>query len=148
MRTISWESRLNEYVENCRSREFAWGSWDCGLFVADCLQIILGVDFALSIRGRYDTEKKAYDFLRKHYYVETVEQMFDVVAAQHPSFFRVIPVSAARRGDVVIYDTKAGGPALGICMGAKCCFPRKVGLSFVGLVRCRRAWSVGRPCLK
>ena len=145
MRTINWESRLNDYIDKCRSRSFAWGEWDCGLFVADCIQIILGVDFAAEYRGRYDTEKRAAAFLAKSLYVETVEQVMDVTALRHPSFFRPVPLSAARRGDVVIYDTKANGPALGICVGDRCCFPKKSnGLAFVKLGNCRRAWSVGR----
>lgn len=144
MRTINWESRLNEYIDKCRSRSFSWGEWDCGLFVADCLQIILGVDFGMEWRGRYHDEKGAAAVMARHY-VETVEQVFDIVAARHASFFRPVPVSAARRGDVVAFDTPKNGPALGICLGDKCAFPNiSGGLAFVKLGRCRRAWSVGR----
>jgi hypothetical protein len=55
MRTLT----LADYMLECVKRPFAWGEWDCALFVADIVQIMTGIDPAREWRGTYSTAADA-----------------------------------------------------------------------------------------
>ena len=51
-RLPDWRLRLDALVYSRLHEPFAWGSNDCALFAADCVQAITGVDLAVELRGR------------------------------------------------------------------------------------------------
>lgn len=67
-------------VQNNR-KSFVWGSRDCMLFVADCLKIVTGVDFASMFRGKYNDEQQALSLIKEttgaSNYLELFEQLFN-----------------------------------------------------------------------
>jgi hypothetical protein len=44
---------LSEYLRSAAGRQFAYGQWDCGLFLADWVALVKGIDPAADLRGRY-----------------------------------------------------------------------------------------------
>jgi len=44
---------LSEYLRTAAGRPFAYGRWDCGLFLADWIALVKGIDPAADLRGRY-----------------------------------------------------------------------------------------------
>ena len=58
MRRADWPERLAEFIEARRLEPFAWGKNDCALFAADAVNLLIGVDYAESLRG-YTTERGA-----------------------------------------------------------------------------------------
>lgn len=146
MRVDGWETRLDKYIHDAREKTFCYGEFDCVLFVADCVQLIVGNDFAFEYRGRYHDEKESTIILHKKY-CETVENVMDLFAMRYSDIFSSVSVSKAKRGDICCMDhsTREGSKAtgLGICIGDKAAFPSlEGGLSFMKMERVRRAWAV------
>ena len=52
---------LKELLEKYESNPFGWGTHDCGLFSADIVLDLKGIDYAESIRGKYTSQD---EFLR------------------------------------------------------------------------------------
>ncbi len=44
MRLENWPYRLGEYVASIHHTPYVWGSHDCGILAAGCIQAITGVD--------------------------------------------------------------------------------------------------------
>jgi hypothetical protein len=44
---------LSEYLRTAAGRPFAYGQFDCGLFLADWIKLVRGIDPAAELRGRY-----------------------------------------------------------------------------------------------
>lgn len=104
MRFPDWEARLSEWIVANRSREFAWGEWDCILMACSAVEAQTGVDPAEQYRGRYSDARGAAEALRelgKGTLLKTVDDVFERR-----------PVGKARRGDLVM---RKG--AIGVCVG-------------------------------
>jgi hypothetical protein len=63
-RLPDWQKNLNLVFDDYEYTDFQWGKSDCWCFVADCLKAMTGTDIISHIRGIYDTEEKAYEFLK------------------------------------------------------------------------------------
>ncbi|MGE0270292.1 MAG: hypothetical protein AB7M05_08890 [Alphaproteobacteria bacterium] len=130
-----WPTRLEAAVETARTKPFSWGTVDCCLFAADCVEAITGQDLAAPYRGKYKTRRGALSILKRTY-------GGGVEAAANNALG--MPLEAklmARRGDVVLFDG-VEGPALGICVGANCAYLGKAGLVFLPLQITSMAWRV------
>lgn len=46
---------LGAFLDAAAARRFAWGQFDCALFVADWISTRTGIDGAADLRGRYAT---------------------------------------------------------------------------------------------
>jgi hypothetical protein len=54
-----WNTRLLAQIALGRKSAFAWGTFDCALWVCDCIQAMTGTDPAANYRGTYSTEAEA-----------------------------------------------------------------------------------------
>src|SRR5690242_8272988 len=62
-----WPERLAAFVATMRDRPFAWGSWDCCLFVAAAIKEMTGVDFGEPFRATgYNDEASAYAIVAEY----------------------------------------------------------------------------------
>ena len=43
---FDWATRLDKYFEDCATRSFEYGVFDCALFMADGVKAMTGVDVA------------------------------------------------------------------------------------------------------
>ncbi|QDP64458.1 MAG: hypothetical protein Tp156MES38741_49 [Prokaryotic dsDNA virus sp.] len=140
-RLPDWEARLSEWIVTNRSREFAWGEWDCILMACSAVEAQTGVDPAKEYRGRYSDARGAAGALRelgKGTLLKTVDDVFERR-----------PVGKARRGDLVMFDQ-----SIGVCVGGAALFvgeerlteaagiPLREGLVTIPRALFSKAWTV------
>lgn len=128
-----WPQILADFIA-AADRPFCWGTWDCGLLAADCVQAMTGVDIAAEFRGRYTTARGARRVMRG----SMAEMMARV---SHTYGMPEIRPAMAQRGDMVMVDTPLGD-ALGICVGARVACAGPDGLAMLPLSAARCAWRV------
>lgn len=71
------QDELLAHIVRNNAKSFVWGSRDCMLFVADCIKIVTGKDFAAIYRGRYGNEKEALTLIRETSGAENYLQLFE-----------------------------------------------------------------------
>lgn len=135
VRHQSWPLLLEETIDRFRLMKFTWGVADCCLFAAECVKATTGVDFAVPYRGRYRSKRGAYKAMKRVAGGGVTEVASHALGKPLPT------TMLARRGDVVLVNTEEG-PALGICVGAKCAYLGPAGLVFLGLDVAQAAWRV------
>lgn len=138
-RLPDWRPRLGRIIDSAREVPFQWGMFDCALHVSNCIRAMTGCsDPAATFRGKYSDEAGAAAI-----YGPSLQQF---IASQAQSLgFPEIPVTLARRGDVVFVDNATPQGCVGVvsldgryvsCAGEK-------GIVMVTIDRWRRAWRVG-----
>lgn len=95
-RIDNWTKAFAELCEEKQNQPFVWGTNDCCLFASDFIKAITQIDPAAELRGRYSTALGAARVTRKY---GTVDHLADAYALAHG--WPKIPVSMARRGDIV-----------------------------------------------
>lgn len=103
-RRSTWEADLSAYIASVRSRPFAFGEHDCGLFAAGAVLAITGDDPAAPFRGQYSTELGCAKALKKF----GAGDLKSTLGA----LFDDRPIGRLQRGDLVW-----NGEAVGVCMG-------------------------------
>lgn len=82
---------LELHIFRNNGKSFVWGSRDCMLFVADCLKVVTGVDFASMFRGRYCNEQQALRLIKQETgaenFVDLFKYLFDPECHVHKSGF-------------------------------------------------------------
>jgi len=134
-RVEGWPAKLSAAIEAGRTRPFRWGQHDCALFACACIEAITGVDLGAQVRGRYHCADEAEAIMEAVYGVPDVGGVADSLLGEP------VPVTLARRGDVVLLDI-THGPALGVCVGAVAAGAGPEGLVYVPMQRWLRAWRV------
>lgn len=131
-RLPDWQARFAALCDARRSTPFAWGSHDCCLWAADCVQAITGHDFAAPYRGRYDDAKGAAELLVRD---------GGVGAIASAALGAPVPVSLATVGDVVLVQQE-GRKALAVCNGSAALATGPHGLVSIGMDAALAAWKV------
>jgi hypothetical protein len=101
-----WEDRLRTYLDRVRDDTFAWGTHDCALFAASCINAMCGVDPAAAFRATYTDPRGAALALREHgqgTLLRTVTNWLGEPSCIHH----------AKRGDIVMRDARTTG----VCVG-------------------------------
>lgn len=118
----AWPSLMNQYLRVTRYRPFGpWGTFDCCMMAADCVQAMTGEDFAVDFRGKYTDAPSAYaallEFAGGGIY-PTMQKL-----AERFEWTEITEVKKVMRGDIVmgnpeiaVIDPRFDG-ALGICAG-------------------------------
>jgi len=125
-----WQSRLAEFLAARESMAFAWGSNDCGLFVADAVQEITGHDPAQSFRGKYTTAKGA---------ASVVKKAGGMAAIGASCFGEEIAPSMAQPGDIGLAVLE-GRETLLLCIGSDWAGPGEAGMVRLKTSDVSRAW--------
>lgn len=113
-RLLDWPERLAAAVKAAETSPFVYGEHDCGLFAADVITAMTGVDILQTTRGAYSTEAGCYKYL-KRVFGGGVRAACETVMAQYGC--PEVPVAYAQRGDVVLLRQAAGDEVVGICLG-------------------------------
>ncbi len=106
IRYQDWEDRLRTYLDRVEWEPFRWGTYDCALFAASCIQAQTGIDPAADFRGRYDDVRGAAQALRDYgqgTLLKTVTHWLGEPGSVH----------FAKRGDIVMRDARTTG----VCVG-------------------------------
>lgn len=109
MRHPNWTTRLPETLQKAAQKPFSWGEHDCCLFTADCVMAICDFDPCATVRGRYKTKSGA---------VRVLKTEFGDIESALSHFFTEIPVGAASRGDIVMFNGD-DGKTLGVLWANK-----------------------------
>lgn len=124
-----WPSRLSSYLESRRHTQFAYGSHDCCLFVADAIEAMTGVDVAAHFRDQYHSRFGALRRLRER----SVRPTVDVIAGQVFGAYGLPEIQAAyaQRGDVLALSLDREGVVLGL-----------VALDGMPIIAAEQGWGV------
>jgi len=132
-RTTGWEQRLFAYTSGMLAIPFDYGTNDCVLFAASCVEVMTGVDLATEYRGKYNTKAGALRII-----AETgADSLGDFVA----SFLPEKEVSFMQRGDLGIFEGE-DGDFVGVCQGKECIGPTRLGLVRIKTLSAHRAFKV------
>lgn len=106
---MGWSQRLDDYLDTLDGKVFDWAEIYCGLFAADAIVAMIGIDLASEFRGKVHDAESASEVLKQAGYATVAE-----VAAD-----RLIecPVSSLRRGDIASVELSTG-PTLYVVSGA------------------------------
>lgn len=134
-RRPTWTQILNQQVEMARNTPFSWTEQNCCFWPAKVIEAMTGVDVAAGFR------KNATSAVAVRRIVKRYGSVANIAAQVMPAHgFPAIPVTAAKRGNVVLRDTPHGY-AGGVCLGAICAFPGSTGLYFSRLSECSHAFA-------
>lgn len=131
-RLPDWPTRMEAFMAQRHSAPFAWGSNDCAIFAADCVQAITGQDPAPAGLRKHRTAKQAYRAIARYGGMQTIAS-----AALGP---HIAPLLAGV-GDVVLVPV-GKRTAFGICNGATALVPSAGGLVALPMDTARIAWRV------
>ena len=133
-RRDDWPERLDAYILETTHRPWGWGRKDCVMWALGAVKAMTGKDPARGIRGKYRTEKQAF---------ETLEILG--CKTVHQALIRCLGKSKtagqAKRGDVVI-TTIDGAQFAGVCIGQMSVFGQDPLIQLPTLTA-KRAWSIG-----
>jgi len=135
-RREDWPSRLAAALESARDKPFVWGHHDCGLFAADCVLAMTGIDPAAMYRGQYTDEAGAVETM---YLLSNGGLRAAWTKALGPAMNNV---RMARRGDVALVEI-GGVEAAGVVVGSRVACTTEGGLVMVPAHRIVAAWAVG-----
>ena len=110
-RRPDWRSCLTIHLDKVARDPFIYGTHDCALFAAGCVEAMTGVDLARRYRGIYATLKGGLKLLA----VDGFDSHVAVVRAH----FAEVPPSFAQVGDIMVLRVDAGIDALGIDLGER-----------------------------
>jgi hypothetical protein len=131
-RLPDWQLRFDSEIQAHTDSPFSWGTVDCYLFAAACVQAITGSDIAKGIRG-YATPKQALRLLR---------DLGGMNLLMSRTLGTPFPAGAAREGDVLL--ARAGNrPAFAVCTGSGALGPSARGLVHVPRADWLCTWRVG-----
>lgn len=137
-RLPDWRERLDRMIESGAQLAFEWGTFDCALHVSNCIRAVVDVDPAAHYRGTYHDEAGAAAIYGASF--ETfIANTADALGCEE------VPVTLARRGDVVFVDndTPQGAIAVVGLDGRFASCAGQNGLVLVRMHRWKRAWKIG-----
>lgn len=114
-----WQVRFETFIAQRRATPFTWGTNDCAIFAADCVQALTGADVALPAFRKHKTELQAARLLKRH---------GGVVGIATEALGQPAPANTAQVGDVVLAQS-GGRDMLAICNGETCIAPSSTGLA-------------------
>ena len=134
MRAKGWEQRLYRLTTMAAHAPFEWGAHDCVTFAADCVIAMTGRDPIQDMRGTWSTEIGAKRAMLK----AGSRDLGDLAADR----LEEIPVSMARRGDIVLAGEESSDDFLAVVTGHMAVGPAETGLQHISMRQAKRAYKV------
>lgn len=123
MRYDDWPSRLHVYVESMRDVPFSYGTFDCGLFAAGCIDAMTGLDLAEDLRG-YTDRRECLEGCRLLCGSASIRKLGEYIAARYE--LGEVPILMAQRGDLAIVKNRRFG--IIALSGTEIMVPGKTGI--------------------
>ena len=130
MRYPNWPIRLNKYITDVRSEEFALGTFDCCTFAAGCIKAITGEDRMSEYRGKYDTWETSEVVLKEIGHQNLYKTLYK-------KFGPALPGVQGRVGDLAFFDG-----CCGIILGRYALFLADGGFSHVRITFVQRSFRI------
>jgi hypothetical protein len=131
MRVQNWESKLSNYIEECRNKKFSWDSNNCGQFVLEWEKILMGKTKFPEFYKKYKSLKELKEKLKECGFKSWIT-LFNQRLTR-------INTQLAQRGDLVTLRAK-NSFCMGICIGRNCAFLGDEKLEFVSIDHIQYAW--------
>jgi hypothetical protein len=140
-RRPDWQARLDSFLREHQQHPFAYGSWDCCLWVCRAISVMTDIDPARSFRNHYNSRDEALSLIEAATGTTSVRAIVERVTAE--LWMPEVPVLFAQRGDVLLLK-RARDYSLGLVAmnGREAIVARARGLCCVPLSRALRAWRV------
>lgn len=133
-RLPDWRSRLHAALAAAQRQPFAWGTFDCCIFAARCIEAMTGEDLSGPYVGKYSDVAGALKTLKG--------AGFDDLTAMAAHFFAEVSPSMARVGDIAAMKAPATGWGLGIVIGPRIAVLSPAGYATIPLTKAERAFKV------
>jgi hypothetical protein len=133
MRRWNWLAQLHRTIEEANTRAFDYGSFNCGLFAAQCIDAMVEDSArAQELRESFFDEPSAKAF---------VESYGSIDAAVSARLGEPLSWAMARRGDICLMPTQ-DGPGLGVCLGHEVAMMTPKGVAYLKLDQATKIWRV------
>ena len=135
-RVDNWPAKLVEVIESNRHRKFRWGTFDCCIWAAMCVDAIRGESFVKMLKDDYgySNKEQALEFLSRFGSTESAITEY-LGEPQH--------VNMTSRGDVVVIDyDRDGYNAAGVFDGQNVIVTGPKGLMRVSRDQIIKSWRV------
>lgn len=133
-RVDNWPTKLAELIESNRDRRFRWGSFDCCIWAAICVDAIRGDNIVDRIKSEYSNKSQAIEYLARFGSTESAITEY-LGEPQH--------INMTSRGDVVVIDyDRDGYNAAGIFDGQQVIVTGPKGLMRVSRDHIIKSWRV------
>lgn len=109
-RYSDWQLRLDNFLLGCANLPFAYGRFDCSLFVSNAIYVMTGTDLAAPYRGQYRSRKEALLLAKRNTGKQSIRALLEFVLKDLPT----IPVLCAQRGDIVLVKRGANDVSLAL----------------------------------
>jgi hypothetical protein len=137
---MNFITRLNDYIEEVRTRPFVWGTNDCLVFTNTAFERMYGQGYADDWLGTYYKNSRNVPIkeLKKAFPYKNLKEAIDD---------KLQPKTIPTVGDLVLTKKTASnvwyvGAALGICIGNKAAFVGMNKLQFFPLDVVDYTWGV------
>lgn len=132
-RLNNWPKLLATHLSAVQAIPFKWAVHDCCTFAADAVKAITGTDPMADLSGTYHNALQAARVLR-------AEGGLPAAVSKRLGFGKL--PALAQRGDVILFNMRGHGSALGICTGPLFAAPGENGMEFFSMEAAQVAWGV------
>ncbi len=140
LRKAGGPTLLDEYLRAVAVRKFAYGSYDCCLFVCDGVLALTGVDVAAPFREKYSSRKRAYRAMESYAGNASVEAVTERVTSDYG--MPEITSLRAQRGDVGLVRRKHDYSLALVGLDGRFVAAAEHGFEYVPSQLIARAWRV------
>lgn len=138
------KAEIIEYIEQCQTKPFQWGTFDCCMFVCDFYKQAIGIDLAHWYRDKYNDEAGAYQAMlkrtrRKKISNSLVQRVAEIECEANN--FTEINYKFSQSGDMCVVNTPQGW-ALGLIHNGKVWATTTKGLVTLPLKEVIKAWRM------
>lgn len=137
-----WQCSLARFLIDNQNRPFAYGSFDCGLFVSDAILAMTGADLAAPFRGKYTSRAELLPLIRQYAGARSLRALAERITSDYQ--MPEVPILRAQRGDLVLLK-RARDYSLGLVdlNGRDIVVAFAHELRRLPIARASRAWRVG-----
>lgn len=144
-RKDNWVRDFDAYIQECFAKPFAYGTFDCCLFVAGVIESLTGLNVANAWTSQYTSRAEGLQLLTTQGY-PSLETFVSVKATELGLVEQ--PLKFASQGDVMLYSNEQGTLVLGVVLGNQVVSPGTVGLIGTNIATVwqdtsARSWKVG-----
>lgn len=105
-RRPDWRSRLFAEIDRAKFARFAWGTNDCTIFVARCVEAMTGIDYRVSLAREYADSAGARSLIRAAGFQDLPSLVASIFDEIHPSRGGV--------GDIAAVPSEGAGVGCGL----------------------------------